>query len=500
MSDSRYTVSTENPFVLLSDEAMARENFQTVKRKRNNTDQGEVQVSQLINSSTDDKLNFICNELRVIRSGQEQINRNMLTFQQSFRRVNDKLCEVIEVTNKNTHVLKTLAYKSIDLEARSRRNNLVFWGLIENYHENCFDKIRDLIQRHLDINAGEMYMARAHRLGPRKIGQRNPKRPIIVNFRDFCDTELIMSRAHMLKNTPFSVAYDLPKEINEARKKLWDELRSIKRKDPRVKFQILYPAKLIVNGKLVRDEFPDWGEVLHRSRTTEFAHIDQHSSFDQSNITSSACDWQTRDHLFTNTILESSLGARDSLNIHQERVDVAESIISDRSSYAHGIDEDMQTCDTQTACDPLTAETNVDLPSESDASVIIHRAEIHATNSAQSVSSSQEIFRPYNMDDTITKVHIPEPPQIRVSHERMSRSIERGNRRKPSLSLSESRLKQASRDIKQPKQSNSRSANSKSSHKENVTVPLSRGVGDFSEQRSSAGTSSENSTTEHVNS
>ena len=78
-------MSTENPFVLLSDEAMARENFQTVKRKRNNTDQGEVQVSQFINSSTDDKLNFICNELRVIRSGQEQINRNMLTFQQSFR-------------------------------------------------------------------------------------------------------------------------------------------------------------------------------------------------------------------------------------------------------------------------------------------------------------------------------------------------------------------------------------------------------------------------------
>ena len=162
MSDSRYTVSTENPFVLLSDEAMAREHVQTEKRKRNNTDQGEVQVSQLINSSTDNKLNFICNELRGIRSGQEQINRNMLTFQQSFRLVNDKLCEVIEVANKNTHVLKTLAYKSIDLEARSRRNNLVFWGLIENYHENCFDKIRDLIQRHLDINAGEVYMARTH--------------------------------------------------------------------------------------------------------------------------------------------------------------------------------------------------------------------------------------------------------------------------------------------------------------------------------------------------
>ena len=115
--------------------------------------------------------------------------------------------------------------------------------------------------------------------------------------------------------------------------------------------QILYPDKLIVNGKLVRNEFPDWGEVLHRSRTTELL-------------------------ILTNVISESSLGTRDSLNINQERVDVAESIISDRSSYAHGIDEDMETCETQTSCDPLIAELNVDLPSESDASVIIHKAEI----------------------------------------------------------------------------------------------------------------------------
>lgn len=85
-----------------------------------------------------------------------------------------------------------------------------------------------------------------------------------MNFRDFCDTELIMSRAHLLKSTPFSVGYDLPKEINEARKKLWVELKSIKNSKPSAKYQILYPAKLIVDGKLVRDEFPDWGDVLHR--------------------------------------------------------------------------------------------------------------------------------------------------------------------------------------------------------------------------------------------
>ena len=49
--------------------------------------------------------------------------------------MSDKIGEVIEVTNRNTSVLKTLAYKSIDIESRSCRNNLIFWGLSENYND-----------------------------------------------------------------------------------------------------------------------------------------------------------------------------------------------------------------------------------------------------------------------------------------------------------------------------------------------------------------------------
>ena len=79
----------------------------------------------------------------------------------------------------------------------------------------------------------------------------------------------------MLRSTPFSISYDLPKEINEARKKLWDELKSIKASRPSVNYQILYPAKLVVEGKTVRDEFPDWNEIIKGSRIIKFSHIDQ---------------------------------------------------------------------------------------------------------------------------------------------------------------------------------------------------------------------------------
>ena len=289
MMGERYNVSTENPFVLLGEDEMARDGFQAVKRRRNNTDQDQNSeqcvngINKCVNGTSEEKLNFICEELCLIREGQDRISRGMSNFQQGFRYMNEKLCEVIEVTNTQSCVLRTLAYKSIDLEARSRRNNLIFWGILENPGENCFQIIRDFIQHNLDLDSDRMYLARAHRLGPRKIGIRDPRRPIIVNFRDFIDTDTIMNKAFMLKNTPFSISYDLPKEINEARKRLWSELRTIKANKPFVKFQILYPAKLLVEGKVVRDEFPDWGKVMQGSRLVDFVHIDSHFSSDQPN-------------------------------------------------------------------------------------------------------------------------------------------------------------------------------------------------------------------------
>lgn len=154
LSDMRYNVSSDNSFVPLLSEEMTGDGFQTVKRKWNNTGYGEGRVRPFMDSSSTDKLNLIFNELQVIRGNLEQMSRNVLNFQQSYRLVNNKLSEVIEVTNKNTNILKTLEYKSIDLEARYRRNNLLFWGLLENPNENCFQIIRDFVHRHLDLDAG----------------------------------------------------------------------------------------------------------------------------------------------------------------------------------------------------------------------------------------------------------------------------------------------------------------------------------------------------------
>ena len=104
--------------------------------------------------------------------------------------------------------------------------------------------------------------------------------------------------------------------------------------------------------------------MLHRGRTTDFSHI-EHCNFDQPDMTQNKHEYerQTRDPLFTNlmngTLSENPTGARDHMNIHQGRVEVAHSSIEDTSSYSRGMEVDTQN-DPQTYSDPLTLDTNSD--------------------------------------------------------------------------------------------------------------------------------------------
>ena len=75
-----------------------------------------------------------------------------------------------------TDVLKSdkrkAAVRLVDLEARSRRNNLIFYGIPDTYDkdENCVEKLESFIKNELKIN-GNVYIQRAHRMGV-------PKKPV----------------------------------------------------------------------------------------------------------------------------------------------------------------------------------------------------------------------------------------------------------------------------------------------------------------------------------
>ena len=100
---------------------------------------------------------------------------------------------------------------------------------------------------------------RAHRLG--KFNRLKGPRPIIVAFSFYRDTDDVISLARVLKGTTFSIKRGYPLEITNARKMLWPHFKEA-RSNPYNRVIIGHPAKLIVNGVVTRELFPDWDNIL----------------------------------------------------------------------------------------------------------------------------------------------------------------------------------------------------------------------------------------------
>ena len=190
---------------------------------------------------------------------------------------NERLLKAERVVNElhntsqvNKDRINMLTYKSIDSEARQRRNNLLFWGIPENLSEDCVSTLNAFLTDRLHLDPDAIFIQRAHRLG--KIRQRShragqPKhRPIIAAFRDYPDAELILSNADKLRGTSCGINRDYPQEIVNARKPLFKDKKDLKLKYPNSNISVQFPAKLVKDGRVVRDEFPNWHTVLKRDR------------------------------------------------------------------------------------------------------------------------------------------------------------------------------------------------------------------------------------------
>lgn len=116
-----------------------------------------------------------------------------IRVQQVERQVNQLQNE--HVGNKKR--MKILEYKSIDAEARARRNNLIFRGIAEVFLvENCKEIAKAFIRNELGIDPSTMCIQRAHRIGRLSNRSRGKTRPLKVCFRDYKDVDLVLLKAH----------------------------------------------------------------------------------------------------------------------------------------------------------------------------------------------------------------------------------------------------------------------------------------------------------------
>ena len=156
--------------------------------------------------------------------------------------------EVEEETNTLKASNSKLESKMVDLESRSMRENLMFYGIAEGGEdENCEGLVKGVCRDVLKVTtADQMLFDRAHRVG-RKYGTK--VRPILVKFHYYNKRELVRKRsfdyADVLKQANMGVGAQLPKDICDARKALYPAMKKAKDEGKEVKF---VRKKLFIGG------------------------------------------------------------------------------------------------------------------------------------------------------------------------------------------------------------------------------------------------------------
>lgn len=147
--------------------------------------------------------------------------------------------------------LASMAKKLDDLENRSRRSNLIVYGVNEQDNETTekLEKavIKEIFQDVLGVNI--LGVERIHRLGRPKQGLDNKPRPVILKLLDFRDKDRVMKNCPKLKGSAFSVSEDFSQAIRDVRKKLW--LRTKENRDRHEKVRLVYD-KVNVDGHVYR--------------------------------------------------------------------------------------------------------------------------------------------------------------------------------------------------------------------------------------------------------
>ena len=255
-------------------------------------------LSSFSTLNTDEKLCEIMAKLSVNQNKIQTVENKL----DMLMRMESRLFRAETVILSHDDRLKLLEYKSIDNEARNRRNNLLFKGIPEERNEDCFHRVEIFLRENFHIS-DKLYMHRAHRLGRFSL---NKIRPIIVAFRDYGDTELIMSRAKQLRGTPYGVTRDYPPEIVKARQKNWPEYKKMKQQmSSNDQISISFPAKLIVNREVKVDLFPDWNRIMKGSRISV---TEQYMDSSQTGFTTQRQDVET---IYKQTV-NQQINAQDS--------------------------------------------------------------------------------------------------------------------------------------------------------------------------------------------
>ncbi|KAH3817578.1 hypothetical protein DPMN_119117 [Dreissena polymorpha] len=267
ISMTEYSIPVQNRFKQRQNGGIgSSDGFQTVQRKPKRKKVSSSNTEQFVNMNIDDKLLCIFEKINSVEDKISQCRSDIVRANTNFKRIDDRVCALEQICEWQSEMTRSMCYHSIDMDARDMRNNIIIYGLSEKMSYNDRTLVIRFLENELEIETEGMMIDRAHRLGRINSNLNDQKRPMIVRFRDYVDTETILARAYKLKRSPFGIERQYPKEIARARKELYQSQEAVQGRQLHQKVQIKYPARLYINGRVVRDMFPEWYSMLATDR------------------------------------------------------------------------------------------------------------------------------------------------------------------------------------------------------------------------------------------
>lgn len=180
----------------------------------------------------------------------------------------DRLLKLEQLTTKLEDANKVLQEKVIDLEARSRRQNIKIVGLPENVESG---RLIDFVSNLFPTLFGKEHFPRpikvdhAHRLGSRQANTANRPRVLIARIHDVRIKELIMQQARQQAPLKYQgqrihIFPDFPTDIMK-RRQLFEAARK-RLNDAGIRTGFIYPARLIVTHGNVTSRFDTPEEAM----------------------------------------------------------------------------------------------------------------------------------------------------------------------------------------------------------------------------------------------
>lgn len=198
-------------------------------------------------SLINDRMDKIIKEVGELRHGQQFVSD---VFDRKCSEINDHVDSLKEhvknvklLQGKHQEDIVGLKNKAVDLEDRSRRNNIRIDGITESENESWEDtgkKVEDVIRNKLKIK-DPIEIERAHRVG----GKRGRPRTILCKLLRYNDKEKIKANVKHLTGSNIYVNDDFSYETTHLRKELFEQAKTHRNNG--------HYAKVIYNRLIIHD-------------------------------------------------------------------------------------------------------------------------------------------------------------------------------------------------------------------------------------------------------